>query len=513
MNGSFCEYTLLDELGHGGMGTVYRAKNAAGEIVALKVMAQNLVRDKGLRERFIREPRMYPKHENIVQIMEAGECNGMPFFAMAYIQGDSFDNVLKRHRSLAPSQFVPVLRDVAAALDHVHRQGIIHRDIKPSNIQMRESDDRAFLTDFGVAKNTLGTKLTQVSGVRIGTAHYMSPEQAMGKRDLTPATDVYALGVMAYHAISGRVPFDADSDVVVARMHMQDVPPDLHKINPNIPPALSAVVMRALEKDPRKRYASAGALAAAFEKVVDNPTRVPVVATNSRMWMGLSAAVLIVAAFVAVWLLSTSRPSGSSAYGPDTATTTATQASGVAVLATAMPTQGTTTPAADSGTAAPTANGAGIVAADTVVAETSEAGVATSTLAPTSTPTNTPRPPTRTPKPTHTPTPTETDIPTSTPTPSITPTPTVTPTPKIKVIKTVRFPILTAVVKVDDSRFSPTIVVAPISTKVLVATIVVKVPIEPIATVKLVEIQPAPVIVATIRLRLPPIKIIVTKAP
>ncbi len=508
MNGQFCDYTLLDELGHGGMGTVYRAKNTAGEVVALKVMAPNLAKDKGIRERFIREPRMYPKHENIVQILNAGECDGTPFFAMALIQGDSFDSVLQRHRELAPSQFVPVLRDVAAALDHVHRQGIIHRDIKPSNILMRESDDRAFLTDFGVAKNTLGTKLTQVSGVRIGTAHYMSPEQAMGKRDLTPATDIYALGVMAYHAISGRVPFDADSDVVVARMHMQDIPPDLRKVNPRISPALSAVVMRTLEKDPRKRFASAGAFAAAFEKAASQSDQAPVAAAPSRVWMGLSAAVLVITALAAVWLLS-GNSTGAGIGGPATQSVliTVTQPGVIAVLATNTidSTQTSGNPATATVIGVETNALTPVVAGPTDLTTTPETpttdstDAATSTLAPTSTATRTPKPPTRTPTPTKTHTPTPTDPPTHTPTPSVTHSPIITHTPHIKLTSLVFPPIKvkgTLVKQVIDSTISPTIIV-----------------IEPVATKGLVVIDPNPIIIATTKLRLPPIKIIATKPP
>ena len=522
MNGPFCDYTILDELGHGGMGTVYRARNAAGEIVALKVMAQNLARDKGLRERFLREPRMYPKHENIVQIMEAGECNGMPFFAMAYIEGESFDAVLQRHRSLAPNQFLPVLRDVAAALDHVHKQGIIHRDIKPSNILMRNSDDRAFLTDFGVAKNTLGTKLTQVSGVRIGTAHYMSPEQAMGKRDLTSAADIYALGVMAYHAISGRVPFDSDSDVVVARMHMQDPPPELRKVNPHISAALSAVVMRTLEKDPAKRYASAGAFAMAFAKAVDSPNSMPVAPVASRLWMGISAGVLAATALAAVFLLSSNNASNSSTLSAQTTLTITTKEKSAIVLVSTTPNPDEPTSATGDNSASSTASTSSTSSTPIAPEITSEAtatsegaGAATSTLAPTSTSTNTPRPPTHTPIPTRTPTETPTDVPTDTPTPSITPTPTITRTPK-KVIVT-RFPKITLIapkltlqVNINDSKISPTII-TPVVVKPIVLTAVLREPVQPIAT--LVLIQPEPIVVATVRLRLPPIRIIVTKAP
>lgn len=177
---------------------------------------------------------------------------------MQLIEGESLENVLRRTGWLTLPQLLPILRDVAAGLDYAHSQGVIHRDIKPSNILIRARDGRAYLTDFGVAKDVGAVQLTTITGQRIGTFQYMSPEQARGSPILTKASDVYALGILVYRALCGRVPFDAENDLVIARMQTQDAPPDMRRLNPAISSQVSGAVMRALNKDPMRRYSSAG---------------------------------------------------------------------------------------------------------------------------------------------------------------------------------------------------------------------------------------------------------------
>lgn len=266
----FCNYTLLDELGRGGVSTVYHARdNRSGNDVALKVLNPQLQNNELARARFRREPKMQFLHPKIVPVLDAGLCDGRMFFTMALIAGEPLERMLTRG-PLAPRQIYSYVRDVAEALDAAHQRGIIHRDIKPSNILIRSGDNTALLTDFGVAKssNPAQEALTQTDLNPVGTADYMSPEIARAAPTITPASDVYSLGVSVYHALAGRLPFVADNPVVMAHKHASEAPPDLRVLQPKVPPEVSAVVMRALAKEPDQRYPSAGAFAHAFTEAV-----------------------------------------------------------------------------------------------------------------------------------------------------------------------------------------------------------------------------------------------------
>jgi serine/threonine-protein kinase len=428
------------------MGSVYRARRSDGTIVALKVMRPELRGNTAAEERFRRAPTLYPVHPNIVEIYDAGECNNTLYFAMRLIQGESLAEVMRLVHSLAPEQYLPILRDVSAALDAAHARGIIHRDIKPSNILVEASNGRAILTDFDIAKE-VGSNFTTVgsTGQPIGTAQYMSPEQAAGK-PITPASDVYALGAMTYEILAGRAPFIGENDFVVARMHLQDTPADLHKVNPSIPASVSAVVMRALRKAPRQRYASAGGFAKAYADALGQRVSVPL-GMPVKIAIGAGLAALLLIGFVAIFALS-------SASGGDTNSTnqaSATSALGQ-VVNTPVPPGASNTPVnltpanteqADlSPTPAPVASETGVTQStpttevnvtvanvtvsageDTATAAAAAAAPPPATLAPIPTGTAT-RAPTRTPRPTKTPT----STPTLTPTAPPTPTPAVTPT-------------------------------------------------------------------------------------
>lgn len=270
MSNFFCDYEILGELGRGGMSIVYRAQNRNGEKVALKKLLPALTSDPSLVERFRRAPEMYPRHPFIIPILDAGVCNDTPYYVMELVEGFTLEKFIKEAGFITPERFEPVLRSVAQGLDAIHAMGLIHRDIKPSNVLIRKSDWHIFLTDLDIARNTLVTKLT-ATGALVGTADYMSPEQAYGGKDLTLSSDVYSLGILTYQALSGYVPFKADSAMAVMRMHMQDAPPLLEKVNPKINRRVSKVVMKALEKKPEKRYASAGAFANAFARAIAQP--------------------------------------------------------------------------------------------------------------------------------------------------------------------------------------------------------------------------------------------------
>ncbi len=262
MRNNFGPYTRLFEIGRGGMATVYRATAPAGNLIALKLLGIHLAADKTAIARFKTESQLGLDHPNIVRVNNAGVIDDTPFIEMEYVPGESLDRLIQRQGPLAPAQLSPILDDAARALDYAHARGVVHRDVKPSNILIR-ADGRAMLADFGVAKAANITAYT-ATAARVGSVFYMSPEQAAGAYHITPASDIYSLGVTAYYALSGRHPFEGDNDVAIARQHVDQMPPHLSIVNPRISRAVGDVVMQALEKNPERRPASAGAFAAAF---------------------------------------------------------------------------------------------------------------------------------------------------------------------------------------------------------------------------------------------------------
>jgi len=302
MTNQFCNYTILGEVGRGGMGAVYRARHdLTGQVVALKLLAAHLRGDPELARRFLREPSLYPQHPNIVQIYDAGICDDAPYFAMQLIEGYSLDQKLKTGQKLNCPEVSHITQDIAAALDAAHARGIIHRDIKPGNILIRAEDGRAFLTDFGVARDAAApTTINASGGSRIGTAWYMSPEQAKGLPVLTPATDVYALGVVCYHMLSGAPPFMADSDVAVLRMHIDEPPPDPRKAG--LSAEVSKVLQKALAKRPEARYQTAGAFAQELARACKQAAA-PLAATSAKAAAGKASIPLVLAGVGLVALL------------------------------------------------------------------------------------------------------------------------------------------------------------------------------------------------------------------
>ncbi len=284
MQTAFCDFTLVGLLGRGGMSTVYRARaQSTGQVVALKVLNGNMLDNPIARQRFDQEPTLQLQHPNIVRILNAGICEGLPYFTMELIEGVSLEQLLHKHKRLTPQQLYPIVNDIAAALDAAHQRHIVHRDIKPGNILIgisidgnidagispvqregRAGNTCAFLTDFGVARVNDTLPITHMEGLPIGTSSYMAPEQARIDESITGAADIYALGVLVYHALAGRLPFRADSDLAMTHKHVSERPPELYKISPDIPRQVSNVVMRALRKLPADRWPSAGEFARRF---------------------------------------------------------------------------------------------------------------------------------------------------------------------------------------------------------------------------------------------------------
>ena len=256
-------YRVQKRLGGGGMASVYLAEHAHLERpVVLKVLHGHLARDAEMLERFRREARAASQlvHPNIVPIIDAGEAEGVLFTVMPYMPGGSYaDRIAAGARP--PAEVASVVAQAATSLDYAHRRGIIHRDIKPDNVLFDE-DGHAMVTDFGIAEARNQGRLT-ASGRAMGTPHYMSPEQAMGKL-VDGRSDIYALGIVMYEALVGFPPFDGPDAFAVGykQVHEQVVPPQ--QVNSEIPARVAGIVMQCLNKQPSDRYARGNDLADAL---------------------------------------------------------------------------------------------------------------------------------------------------------------------------------------------------------------------------------------------------------
>jgi serine/threonine protein kinase len=263
-------YRIEERIGRGGMGLVYRAEHLnLRRRAAIKIIAPELAEAEGFHERFNREARIAAalQHPNIVTVYDAGEEDGLLYIAMQYIEGSDLSTVLRSQGRLRPYRALDVCRQVAAALDAAHAQGLIHRDIKPANVLIEGRT--AFLTDFGLTKRMEGTQtqLTQAGDV-VGTIHYVAPEQIEGGR-VDARTDIYSLGCLVYHCLSGELPFARDTDVAVIYAHLSEEPPRLTSVRPELPSGLDAVIAKALEKAPERRFQTCADLMSAARAVID----------------------------------------------------------------------------------------------------------------------------------------------------------------------------------------------------------------------------------------------------
>ncbi|BCX05896.1 MAG: hypothetical protein KatS3mg053_3834 [Candidatus Roseilinea sp.] len=269
---SFGPYTNLVEIGRGGMAAVYRATAPDGRLVALKLLPPHLAADATMRARFEQESNLGLNHPNIVQVNRSGVVDGTPYIEMAYVAGESLDRLVARAGPLSPEATARILLDASRALDYAHARGVVHRDVKPSNVIVR-TDGSALLADFGVAK-AMGITAYTATMARVGSVFFMSPEQAAGAFEITPASDVYSLGATAYYALTGRAPFEAGSDVAIARQHIEQPPRHVSDLRPEVPRAVGDVVMWALQKSPSQRPVSAGAFARSFAAALSAPSPV-----------------------------------------------------------------------------------------------------------------------------------------------------------------------------------------------------------------------------------------------
>ncbi|HVX33780.1 MAG TPA: PASTA domain-containing protein [Solirubrobacterales bacterium] len=261
-------YRVVAKIGGGGMADVWLAEDAhLQRRIALKVLHRRFAQDREFVMRFQREAEAAAglQHPNIVAVFDRGEWEGTYYIAMQYVEGPTLKQLIDSGITL--EQAVAVIRQVLQAAGYAHRQGIVHRDLKPQNVIV-DPEGKAVVTDFGIARAGV-SEITQTGSV-MGTPHYLSPEGAQGF-DVTAVSDLYSIGVMLYEALTGRVPFEGESAVAVAMKQVSQMPQRPSSIQPRVSPALDAVVMRALEKDPGQRFQSAEAFIAALDQAMREP--------------------------------------------------------------------------------------------------------------------------------------------------------------------------------------------------------------------------------------------------
>jgi eukaryotic-like serine/threonine-protein kinase len=257
-------YRVGRRLGEGGMAIVYLGHDLLlGRDVAIKTPRPQFTADPGFRARFEREARAAASlsHPNIIDVYDVGEDDGTPFIVMELVRGQSLKEIIAADAPFHPDDVAELLEQIGGALDYAHVRGYVHRDIKPGNILV-DGHGRARLVDFGIAKGLADGDLTE-AGASLGTVGYLSPEQAAGLM-ATPASDVYSAGVVAFEMLTGELPFAAETPVGVAMRHVHDPAPRPSHVVPGLPPQVDPIILRALAKDPTKRWGSAGAFARAL---------------------------------------------------------------------------------------------------------------------------------------------------------------------------------------------------------------------------------------------------------
>jgi beta-lactam-binding protein with PASTA domain/predicted Ser/Thr protein kinase len=311
-------YRVLNRIGSGGMADVWCADDTQlGRKVALKLLHPRFAEDEEFVERFRREASSAAglQHPNVVGVFDRGEWDGTYYIAMEYLPGRSLKQLVREHGPLDPALAVSIVVQILKAARFAHRRGVVHRDIKPHNVIV-DDEGRAKVTDFGIAR--AGASDMTETGSIMGTAQYLSPEQAQG-HPVDARSDLYSIGVVLYELLTGRVPFDGESPVTIALRHVSEDPVPPSQLNPAVPPALDAVVLRAMAKDPAHRFQDADAFAAALQHAMTGdgtgelaapPARDPVAALQAadrRAWRTVVIAGVIVLALAAAglgaWLL------------------------------------------------------------------------------------------------------------------------------------------------------------------------------------------------------------------
>ncbi|WP_207122460.1 serine/threonine-protein kinase, partial [Actinocatenispora comari] len=263
-------YRLTERIASGGMGDVWKAEDTVlGRVIAVKILQSALLSEPGFIERFRAEARVMAtiNHPGVVKVYDYGETEidgggQVAYLVMEYVEGEALSTTLARVGRLTPARTMDLLAQAGEALHAAHEHGIVHRDVKPGNLLVRP-DGRLVLTDFGIARSAMSGQLTTAGSI-LGTASYVSPEQATGNGNITAASDVYSLGVVGYQCLSGRRPFEGENPIQVAMKHIRDVPPPLPA---DVPQGAREVVDRAMAKDVAQRWPSASAMAQAARRV------------------------------------------------------------------------------------------------------------------------------------------------------------------------------------------------------------------------------------------------------
>ncbi len=268
-------YIISNAIGRGGMAMVYRARHARlDRTVAIKVLHANYADDNDFLRRFQREAQVVSDldHPNIVMLHDYDTFDGQPYLVMKYVQGRTLKDIMAE-RTLSLDEIVRLMTDIADALTYAHKHGVLHRDVKPGNIIVEDGPNSTlgtpYLTDFGLARVVQQGESTMSFGKIVGTPYYLSPEQGNGKEDVGPAADVYALGVLLYELVVGKVPFDGKTAHGIIHDHIYTPPPKPSRVNSNVPSEVEAVLLRALRKKPADRYQSPNALMKDFRAAVD----------------------------------------------------------------------------------------------------------------------------------------------------------------------------------------------------------------------------------------------------
>jgi eukaryotic-like serine/threonine-protein kinase len=276
-------YLIEDRIKAGGVAVVYRAiRQASGDVAAFKLLQAGWIEHEEVVIRFKREAEIMKqlRHPHIVHFFDYGIHKGRPYIAMEYLPGGSLSERLKKYSRITLGGSARLLEQMASALDYAHGKGIVHRDLKPGNILLRDGRHAA-LTDFGIARLMEHTMLTTV-GHMPGTPHYMSPEQARGAEELSYRSDQYSLAVIAYLLSTGRLPFTGFDPLVIINQHLTATVPPPSTINPDLPRDLDDVLLKALDKDPDKRYASVSAFAEAYSDAILRESRMLVTLSTAR---------------------------------------------------------------------------------------------------------------------------------------------------------------------------------------------------------------------------------------